>query len=289
MVELTLRSRHRCFGGTVDFYRHASDCCQSEMNFSVYVPTQAPIGPVPVLYFLSGLTCSDENFMTKAGALEVAAELGILLVVPDTSPRGDGVPNVADRYDLGQGAGFYVDATQDPWRSQFQMYTYVTQELPALIRSHFPVAIDGTGRVKQGIFGHSMGGHGALVCALRNPEQYLSVSAFAPIVAPMAVPWGRAALGLYLGEGPSDWANWANYDACELVGRSTFDDVILIDQGLADDFLALQLQPERFAAACQTSGQSLNLRFHEHYDHGYYFITSFIRDHLMHHARKLCA
>jgi S-formylglutathione hydrolase len=182
-----------------------------------------------------------------------------------------------------------VDATQDPWRSQFQMYTYVTQELPALIRSHFPVAIDWTGRVKQGIFGHSMGGHGALVCALRNPEQYLSVSAFAPIVAPMAVPWGRAALGLYLGEGPSDWANWANYDACELVGRSTFDDVILIDQGLADDFLALQLQPERFAAACQTSGQSLNLRFHEHYDHGYYFITSFIRDHLMHHARKLCA
>ena len=285
MSELTVRSKHACFGGTIGFYRHESACCQSAMNFSVYVPPQA-VGhlgqPAPVLYFLSGLTCSDENFMVKSGAIAVAAELGIILVVPDTSPRGAQVADLSDRSDLGQGAGFYVDATQEPWRSHYQMYTYVTEELPALIQQHFPVAVGGNGLVKQSIFGHSMGGHGALVCALRNPEKYLSVSAFSPIVAPTQVPWGQAALGLYLGED-----SWAEYDACELVARSTFEDVILIDQGLDDPFLQLQLQPERFETACLSAGKSLNLRRHEHYDHSYYFIASFIRDHLVHHARKL--
>jgi S-formylglutathione hydrolase len=285
LSELVVRSRHRCFGGTVGFYRHASGCCNGDMNFSVYVPPQAAMGPVPVLYFLSGLTCTDENFMTKAGALGLAAELGILLVVPDTSPRGDGVADFADRYDIGQGAGFYVDATEEPWRSHYQMYSYITDELPAVIREHFPVAIDGAGRVRQSIFGHSMGGHGALICALRNPENYLSVSAFAPIVAPMSVPWGEAVFSLYLGD---QSLTWANYDACELVARSAFDDVILIDQGLEDSFLKSQLQPERFATACRSAGKTLDLRFHEGYDHGYYFISSFVNDHLRHHARKLC-
>ena len=285
MGELNVRSKHACFGGTIGFYRHESACCRSVMNFSVYVPPQA-IGQagkkVPVLYFLSGLTCSDENFMAKSGAIAVAAELGIMLVVPDTSPRGAEVADLSDRSDLGQGAGFYVDATREPWRSHYQMYTYVTEELPAVIGKHFPVAVDDNGRVKQSIFGHSMGGHGALVCALRNPETYFSVSAFSPIVAPTQVPWGQAALELYL-----DPLAWAEYDACELVARSTFEDVILIDQGLDDPFLQLQLQPEQFETACRSAGQSLNLRRHEHYDHSYYFISSFVRDHLIHHARKL--
>ena len=282
--ELTVRSKHACFGGTIGFYRHESVCCQSAMNFSVYVPPQAIRQPVPVLYFLSGLTCSDENFMVKSGAIAVAAELGIMLVVPDTSPRGTEVADLSDRSDLGQGAGFYVDATQEPWRSHYQMYTYVTEELPALIQQHFPVVIGSNGHTKQSIFGHSMGGHGALVCALRNPEKYLSVSAFSPIVAPTKVPWGQAALGLYLGENS---LAWAEYDACELAMRSTFKDVILIDQGLDDPFLQVQLQPERFETACRSAGKALNLRRHEHYDHSYYFIASFIRDHLVHHSRKL--
>ena len=284
MSELTVRSKHVCFGGTIGFYRHESACCQSAMNFSVYVPPQGMKQSVPVLYFLSGLTCSDENFMVKSGAIAVAAELGIMLVVPDTSPRGAQVADFSDRSDLGQGAGFYVDATQEPWRSHYQMYTYVTEELPTLIQQHFPVAIGDNGLAKQSIFGHSMGGHGALVCALRNPEKYLSVSAFSPIVAPTQVPWGQAALGLYLSDNS---LAWAEYDACELVARSTFEDVILIDQGLDDPFLQLQLQPERFETACRSAGKSLNLRRHEHYDHSYYFIASFIRDHLVHHARKL--
>ena len=285
--ELTVRSTHSCFGGTIGFYRHESACCQSAMNFSVYVPPQAmeqPRKKVPVLYFLSGLTCSDENFMAKSGAIAVASELGIMLVAPDTSPRGAQVADLSDRSDLGQGAGFYVNATQEPWRSHYQMYTYVTEELPAMIQEHFPVAVGNDGRVKQSIFGHSMGGHGALVCALRNPEKYLSVSAFSPIVAPTKVPWGQAALGLYLGE---DSVAWAEYDACELARRSTFEDVILIDQGLDDPFLQLQLQPERFETACRSVGKALELRRHEHYDHSYYFIASFIRDHLVHHARML--
>ena len=276
-----LISENRCFDGTVGFYSHRSETCNGEMRFSVYQPPQVKSKPVPVLYFLSGLTCTEENFMAKAGAQQFAAKYGLMLVAPDTSPRKTGIPGEDDDWDFGTGAGFYVDATVEPWSSHYQMYSYVVRELPALIAEHFPIKPE-----RQGIFGHSMGGHGALICALKNPEQYKSVSAFAPIAAPMRSPWGEKAFTNYLG---SDKETWRAYDASELVLTANYKHPILIDQGTIDPFLEKQqLLPEVFEAACEKAGQPLNLRFQEGYNHSYYFIASFIEDHICHHAAALC-
>lgn len=274
-----LINQYTCFGGTVGFYSHSSTACNGEMKFSVYLPPQAKSEPVPVLYFLSGLTCTEENFMVKAGAQQFAARYGLALVAPDTSPRNTGIPEEDQDWDLGTGAGFYVDATQEPWSSHYQMYSYVSDELPALIQEHFPVRGD-----RQGIFGHSMGGHGALICALKNPNRYRSVSAFAPIVAPMRCPWGQKAFSHYLG---SNQATWGTYDASQLISTNPFPHPILIDQGTTDQFLANQLMPEVFEQACTEAGQPLILRMQNGYDHSYYFIATFIEDHIRHHAETL--
>ena len=272
-------SEHKCFGGVQGYYSHASTEIGLEMKFSVFQPPQAKSGKVPVLYYLAGLTCTEETFAIKAGAQRIAAELGLMLVAPDTSPRGANVPGETDTWDFGVGAGFYVDATRDPWATHYKMYSYITVELPALIAGKFPADAD-----RQGIFGHSMGGHGALVCALRNPGQYKSLSAFAPIAAPMRCPWGKKAFKGYLGD---DHAAWQEYDASALVARARFAGQILVDQGLADKFLADQLYPEVFEAACRDAGQRLTLRRQEGYDHGYFFISTFMEDHLRHHAAQL--
>ena len=280
-MSIETRALHTCFGGRQGIYTHESEVCAGSMAFSVYVPPHAAEDRLPVLYYLSGLTCNEEVFAIKAGAQRAAAELGIVLVAPDTSPRDTGLPGASDDWDFGEGAGFYVDATEMPWAERFNMYSYVTQELPARIAEHFPVDPD-----RAGVFGHSMGGHGALVAALRNPDRFRSVSAFAPIVAPSQVPWGQKAFPRYLGDDPSAWRD---YDACELVGRSTFPSMILIDQGLDDAFHDEQLKPDRFVEACDNAGQQLELRMHPGYDHGYFFIQSFIEDHLRHHAERLAA
>jgi S-formylglutathione hydrolase len=273
-------SEQACFGGTQGFYRHRSVETGTDMRFAVYLPPQAQSASVPVLWFLAGLTCTEENFIVKAGAQRVAAELGIALVAPDTSPRGADVPGDPENaYDFGLGAGFYVDATQAPWSTHYRMYSYVARELPGLLRGRFPLDL-----ARQGISGHSMGGHGALTLALRNPGAYRSVSAFAPIVAASTVPWGIKALGRYLGE---DRSTWAAHDACELVRSGHRSPVILIDQGDADRFLAEQLRPELFEDACAAVGQPLLLRRQPGYDHSYYFIASFIEDHLRWHAQAL--
>ncbi|MCC5886375.1 MAG: S-formylglutathione hydrolase [Gammaproteobacteria bacterium] len=269
-------SEHRCFGGRQGFYQHESESCGA-MGFSVFLPPE-PEG-APVLYFLAGLTCTEETFMIKAGAQRLAAELGLALVAPDTSPRGTAYEGATDDWDFGEGAGFYLDATESPWRGRFNMYSYVTSELPALIAEEF--GVDGE---RMSLCGHSMGGHGALTMALKNPQQYRSVSAFAPIVAPSEVPWGQKALPRYLGDNREAWAD---YDACRLLERGTFPGTILIDQGMKDPFLVEQLQPERFEAACEQAGQPFELRRHDGYDHGYYFISTFMADHLQHHARSL--
>ncbi len=277
--QLKTVSEHRCFDGVQGYYAHASSEVGLDMRFAVYQPPQARKGPVPVLYYLAGLTCTEETFAIKAGAQRIAAALGLMLVAPDTSPRGANVPGETEAWDFGVGAGFYVDATADPWSKHYRMYSYVTRELPALIAAAFPADAR-----RQGVFGHSMGGHGALVCALRNPGLYRSVSAFAPISAPMQSPWGTKAFSGYLGP---DRANWRQYDASELVRAQHFGGSILIDQGLADRFLAEQLKPELFETACRDSGQSLTLRRHGGYDHGYFFIATFMEDHLRHHAAEL--
>lgn len=274
-----LVSKNKCFGGTVSFYTHQSQMCNSEMRFAVYQPPQAQSQRVPVLYFLSGLSCTEENFMVKAGAQQFAAKYGLMLVAPDTSPRSTGIEGEDDDWDFGTGAGFYVDATVEPWSSYYRMYSYVVHELPDLMAEHFPVQPD-----KQGIFGHSMGGHGALVCALRNPEQYKSVSAFAPIAAPMRCPWGEKAFTHYLGSNPE---TWRAYDASELVLIAGYNRPILIDQGTADPFLEEQLLPEVFKEACEKAGQPLMLRYQEGYNHSYYFIATFMEDHIRHHAAAL--
>ena len=272
------RIEHRaCFGGWQDVHEHASDTLGCTMRFAVYLPAQAETAKLPVLYWLSGLTCNEQNFITKAGAQRYAAEHGVILVAPDTSPRGDEVPD-ADGYDLGKGAGFYVDATQAPWATHYRMYDYVVNELPALIEAQFPV----TGA--RAISGHSMGGHGALVIALKNPGRYRSVSAFAPIVAPSRVPWGRKAFAAYLGE---DRDAWAAYDACELVPTADERLTLLVDQGEADEFLAEQLKPELLRAVCERAGHPLELRMQPGYDHSYYFIASFIGEHIAHHAAAM--
>jgi S-formylglutathione hydrolase len=279
-MNLETISTHRCFGGTQGIYRHASSATGTAMRLAVYTPPQAEHGPVPVVWLLSGLTCTEENFTTKAGAQRAAAELGLMLVAPDTSPRGEGVPDDPDQaYDFGLGAGFYVDATEPPWSRHFRMYSYVTEELPALIAARFPADM-----ARQGITGHSMGGHGALVVALRNPGRFRAVSAFAPIVAPSRVPWGEKALGGYLGP---DRVAWRRYDACALIDDGARVPEILVDQGLGDTFLANQLRPELLEESCARAGQALTLRRQPGYDHSYYFIASFIPDHLAWHARRL--
>ncbi|MEP7245026.1 MAG: S-formylglutathione hydrolase [Gammaproteobacteria bacterium] len=276
-------SQHRCFGGTVGFYKHRSQVNDCTMKFSVFTPPQAERGPVPVLYYLAGLTCTEETFMIKAGAQRVAAELGLMLVAPDTSPRGVPLPGDSDAYDFGVGAGFYVDATQEPWSKHYHMYSYVTAELPALIDAQFPAH-----KQRQGIFGHSMGGHGALSIGLKNPGgRYRSISAFAPIAAPKQCPWGQKAFTGYLGP---DQGQWDQYDSTELMKKVKAAAVrphLLIDQGLSDQFLANQLHPHLFENACKAVGYPLTLRRQPGYDHGYYFMATFMEDHLRHHSKIL--
>ncbi len=270
-------SETKIYGGTQGFYSHTAKSTQCEMQFSVFVP--AGEGPFPVVWYLSGLTCTAENATTKAGFQRVAAELGLIVVCPDTSPRGDSVPD-DDAYDFGQGAGFYVNATEAPWSEHFHMYDYIVSELPRVIAANFPVDEN-----RQAITGHSMGGHGALTIGFRNPDRYASMSAFSPIVSPMNCPWGEKALGGYMGP---DKTKWADHDACALAKKVTrqFDD-ILVDQGTADNFLEGQLKPHLFEQACSEAGQKLTLRMRPGYDHSYYFIASFIEDHLRFHAARL--
>lgn len=270
--------RHASHGGYQEVWKHTSSALGCEMKFGIYLPEPALRGEqCPVLYWLSGLTCTEQNFITKAGAQRYAAEHGIILVAPDTSPRGT---DVADdpAYDLGQGAGFYVNATEMPWATHFRMFDYVSDELPALIEAQFPAG------EARSIFGHSMGGHGALVVALRNPGRYRSVSAFSPIVAPSQVPWGQKALATYLG---NDRAAWMQYDATALVGTAAERLPMLVDQGEGDEFLADQLKPQLLQAACEAAGYPLQLNLRAGYDHSYYFIASFIGEHVAFHARAL--
>jgi S-formylglutathione hydrolase len=279
MSALTLVSEHSCFGGVQRFYKHDSREVRGPMKFAAYLPPQARTAKVPVLYYLAGLTCTEETFCIKAHAQQTAAELGLMLISPDTSPREPRIPGDADSWDFGYSAGFYLDATQAPWSGNYRMYSYVARELPDIVAAELPARPGAAG-----IFGHSMGGHGALTLALRNPSQYRSLSAFAPVSAPMQSPWGRKAFGNYLG---ADQEAWREYDASELVARKAYPGPILIDQGTADPFLAAELLPEKFRAAAAKSGQRLNLRMQPGYDHGYYFIQTFMADHLRHHAEQL--
>lgn len=286
MAALELLSEHGCFGGMQRFYQHASTEIGLPMRFSVYLPPQARIdaagGKVPALLYLAGLTCNEETFMVKAGAQRMAAELGLALIAPDTSPRGAAVAGETDSWDFGVGAGFYLDATQAPWSRHYRMESYITAELIPLLAQALPVDAQ-----RLGIFGHSMGGHGALTLALRHPALFKSVSALAPICAPTQCPWGHKAFAGYLGADPSAWAA---HDASALMSqRSTapYPGGILIDQGLADKFLPTQLHPHLFEVACAQVGQPLTLRRHAGYDHGYYFVSTFMADHLAHHAQTL--
>jgi S-formylglutathione hydrolase len=278
---MELIASHPCFGGTQHFVRHASSECAGPMRVAVYEPPQARHGPVPVVYYLAGLTCTEETFTIKAGAQRLAAQHGVMLVAPDTSPREPRLPDDDASWDFGLAAGFYVDATVAPWSAHYRMYSYVTRELPEFVAAHFRADPR-----RQSIMGHSMGGHGALVCALRNPGQYRSVSAFAPICAPAQVPWGRKAFTGYLGP---DEAAWREYDASSLVDGAPRANTILIDQGTADKFLVEQLRPELFAEACDRAGQPLRLRLQPDYDHSYWFIQTFMPDHLAFHAGALGA
>jgi S-formylglutathione hydrolase len=272
-------SEHRCFGGVQGFYRHHSSVAGGPMRFGVFVPPQAATSPRPVLYFLAGLECNETTFAMKAGAQRAAAGLGLVLVTSDTSPRSRRYPGDDASWDFGQSASFYVDATQEPWCESFRMESYVTRELRELVESHFPVAAGA-----RGIFGHSVGGHGALVLAFRQQGLYRSVSALAPMVAPSRVPWGKKAFAAYLGADP---LAWSAHDACDLARRRSLPLEILVDVGTADKFLDTQLTPELFASACAEGGQRLQLRRQPGYDHGYYFVASFVADHLAHHARAL--
>ena len=275
-------SRNRCFGGMQGVYTHAAETTHCSMRFGVFMPPQAQSARVPVLYWLSGLTCTEDNFIVKAGAQRVAAELGVAIVVPDTSPRGLGYPGEADAYDFGLGAGFYVDATEAPWSEGYRMYSYVTNELPAYVERHFAVVAG-----RAGIFGHSMGGHGALTIALKNPGRYRSVSAFAPIASPMRCPWGEKALTGYLG---SDRSRWREYDATALIAdRGWRGPALLVDQGTSDPFIESQLKPELLRQACDQAGVALDLRLRDGYDHSYFFIATFIEEHLRFHAVHLHA
>lgn len=279
-MSLETVEKHASFAGEQGVYKHQSEATACEMEFSVYVPPQASAGPVPVLYYLSGLTCTQDNVTTKAGFQKYAAEHGLIIVCPDTSPRGSSHAGEHDNYDFGSGAGFYLDATLAPWSENYNMYSYIVDELPAIINKHFP-----TNPEQVGVLGHSMGGHGALVIALRNADRYQSVSAFSPIVTPTQVPWGQNAFAGYLG---ADESTWQQYDATQLIksGHRT-PNKILIDQGTGDDFLQTQLRPDVFEQACQTAGQGVEVRMQTDYDHSYYFIASFMQDHIAHHAAIL--
>ncbi len=277
MIEVI--SRHFCHGGDLGYFKHRAESTDCDMRFAVFTPPQVSGGPVPVVYYLAGLTCTEETFVTKACALEHAARLGLMLVAPDTSPRVE-LPGDRDSWDFGIAAGFYLDATQSPWSRHYRMYSYVVEELPGVIAANFRAD-----PARSGIMGHSMGGHGALTIALGNPQRYRSVSAFAPICAPSQVPWGTKAFSGYLGD---DRTQWANHDTVELIKRgSRFPDTILVDQGTSDKFLKDQLRPELLAEACKAAGQPLDLRLHSGYDHGYFFIQSFIAGHMEWHGRRL--
>ena len=276
---MNILSENTAFGGMQGVFSHDSKACNCEMTFAVYVPPQAVDGPCPVLWYLSGLTCSHANVMEKGEYRRLAAELGIIIVCPDTSPRGKEIPDELTNWQLGKGAGFYVDATVSPWKLNFQMYTYITEELPDLIGSHFRADMD-----RQGIFGHSMGGHGAMTIALKNPDRFTSCSAFAPIVSPSTSDWAIGAFKQYLGD---DQTAWRNYDACALVQDGARFPEFLIDQGKADGFLENGLKPWLFEAAVKDTDIALTLRMHERYDHSYYFISTFMEDHLRWHAARL--
>ncbi|MCC7515805.1 MAG: S-formylglutathione hydrolase [Pseudomonadales bacterium] len=274
--------RNRCFNGEQLRIKHHSQALSCDMIFALYLPDAVPGKKLPLLWWLSGLTCNDQNFVTKAGSQRIASELGIAIIAPDTSPRGDDVPDDPNKaWDFGLGAGFYINATQQPWAKHYRMYDYIRSELPALLAQEFHDQID---MAHQSISGHSMGGHGALTLAIRHPQQYKSVSAFSPIVAPMQCPWGKKAFSHYLG---SDLKKWAEHDACALIAARGYDKPILIEQGLADNFLAEQLQPELFEEACAKAGVKLTLHRRAGYDHSYYFISTFFENHLRYHAGYL--
>ena len=275
----TKRSIHHCFGGQIGFYNHPSTETKTEMNFSVFMPPQSKHSNVPALLYLAGLTCTEETFMIKAGALHLASEKGLALICPDTSPRGANIKGEDADWDFGTGAGFYLDATQSPWAENYRMYSYITKEFIKLVAGSFPIDPD-----RIGIFGHSMGGHGALTLHLKNPTMFKTVSAFAPICAPTVCPWGEKAFSNYLGNNPDDWNN---YDATQLIKTCGDGPKILIDQGLADAFLEKELHPHLFEEACRKSGRPLTIRRHDNYDHGYYFISSFMSDHIDHHMEQL--
>ncbi|MGS2718548.1 S-formylglutathione hydrolase [Eionea flava] len=268
----------RSFGGVMERYQHYSQSTNTAMTFAIYLPPQAEHQPVPVVYWLSGLTCTDENFMQKAGAQRVAAELGVAIVCSDTSPRGTELPGEHESYDFGSGAGFYLNATQSPWNQHYRMYDYVVRELPDIIEKNFPVTD------KRSISGHSMGGHGALTIALKNPHFYRSVSAFSPICHPVSCPWGEKVFRRYLG---SDISDWIQYDTCELIAQADVKIPLLVDQGSADEFMVEQLQPSALQEACDKNQHPLNLRMQQGYDHSYFFVASFIEDHLRYHANYL--
>jgi S-formylglutathione hydrolase len=278
-VTLTKKDSWRCFNGALTVFEHRSQACDCDMRFAVFAPPQAQSQRVPVLWYLSGLTCTWENVMTKAGVQRSAAALGIMVIAPDTSPRGD---DVADdpAYDLGKGAGFYLTATQEPWSKHYRMDQYIVDELQRVVGENFPAA----DLARQGITGHSMGGHGALTLHLKHPQRYRSVSAFSPIVAPSQVPWGQKAFTAYLG---SDRSTWSAYDATELVRKQPSRARVLIEQGAADQFLERELQPQRFVEAARSAGQEVTLRMRDGYDHSYYFIATFVDDHLRWHADQL--
>lgn len=272
-------SKSKCFDGWVKAFKHPSDSCNCDMQFSIYLPPLAASEEVPALYWLSGLTCTHENFMQKAGAQQYAAKFGLALIAPDTSPRGVGLPGEDDDWDFGTGAGFYLNAEKEPWAKHYNMYDYIVTELPTLIEANFPIKKD-----TRGIFGHSMGGHGALIMALKNPNHYASVSAFSPICAPSQCPWGEKAFIGYLGD---DKSQWAEYDANELIQSLGSKHAILIDQGSDDEFLKSQLNLDVFTKTCEQNNIDLNARIHEGYDHSYYFIASFIEDHIAYHAKAM--
>lgn len=279
MAKIEEIKAHKCFGGWQKVFAHDSDSLNCRMEFAVYLPPQAETQKCPVLYWLSGLTCTWANFVEKAGAQKYAAAHGLILVAPDTSPRGVNIDGENESFDFGSGAGFYLDATQKPWSDHYHMYSYVTTELPEVIEHNVPIDTD-----RQGVSGHSMGGHGALICALKNPDLYHSISAFAPIVNPIDVPWGQKAFSGYLGD---DRAQWQTYDATRLAATSQWDKPILIDQGTGDNFLKEQLQPEIFKDACDKADLDLTLRMQDDYDHSYFFISSFIGEHIEFHAKHL--
>lgn len=283
MATLKSLSSVKCYGGLQKVFEHVSEVLNCTMKFAIFLPSKSDSAKVPVLYWLSGLTCTEQNFITKAHAQRYAEEYGIAIVAPDTSPRGCNIEGEEDSWDFGTGAGFYVDATEEKWKTNYNMFSYVTKELPALVDANFPVLSQ-----RAGIMGHSMGGHGALICALRNPSKYKSVSAFAPICNPMNCPWGQKAFTGYLGSNKAIWKGW---DACELVKDykgPPLSSYILIDQGKQDTFLSQgQLLPENFVEACRGAGMEVVLRMQEGYDHSYYFIATFMEDHIKHHAKCL--